>query len=434
MSGGSDKTPAIVERLEAFMNSVNAIGQGRSGGWTRLAFSLEEREAHSVFKAAAEKIGLVVWTDPIGNTYADVPVRKDGIPRVVIGSHLDTVPRGGAYDGVAGVAAALEVARLAVEAQDSDDIPLRVVAFAAEEGARFGASCIGSRLAARKIEGPELQRLRDAHGISAWQAAEAVGLRPDASEGVRWDPKDVSAFVELHVEQGRVLESRGRMFGLADSVAGSTRLEIIFDGRSDHSGATPMRLRKDALTAASEFVLQVERCARQRATSVATVGRLEVEPGSLTTVPGRVRLVVDVRDIDSARQRTLASSLLEEARRIGAGRAVKVSARLLADQSPVLLHRVIREQVAAAITSEGLSFCVVRSGANHDAAQIASVVPTALVFIPSRDGISHSPKEFSDVRQIARGVQVLFRGLQLQDVTHKARLPIASSREQIAGS
>jgi hydantoinase/carbamoylase family amidase len=393
-------------RIEAFLGELAQIGRDGHAGWSRMAFSAAERRAHELFTGWLEGYGLQVATDPVGNTIATLPGSQDRLPALVTGSHLDTVYQGGNYDGAVGVAAAVELARLAAE-DGRWRHPLRVVAFTAEEGARFGTPCIGSRLITGAFGPAELRAMTDRDGISAYAAAQAVGLRPAEAAAARWNFTDVACFIEVHIEQGRVLEARDRPIGVVHSIGGSTRVELTFSGRADHSGATPMWLRRDALVTAAEFVLAVDRRARQHPTTVATVGRLDVDPNSLTTVPGQVVVGLDVRDIDSERQRDLAEALLDDAVRIAAGREVTVTARRLSDQSPVVLHGSVQAVLAGAAARLELPFITMPSGASHDAAHLATHTPTGMVFVPCREGISHAPVEHADPTHIARAVDLV---------------------------
>lgn len=398
-------TCADKARIGDFLDQLSRIGADPRGGFSRLAFSPEEREAHALFRCVLEGFGLGTSTDAVGNSYGELAGSEE-LPALMTGSHLDTVYQGGNFDGAVGVAAAVEVARIL--ARDGGvRRPLRVVAFVAEEGARFGAPCIGSRLVTGAYGADTLEALTDRDEISASAAAEAVGLRPREAASARWDFAEVECFVEVHIEQGRVLEARERPIGIVNSIGGSTRIELVFSGRADHSGATPMWLRSDALAAASEFVLAVERRARAHATTVATVGRLDVEPNSMTTVPGRVLLQLDVRDVDSERQRDLAEDLLDDAVRIAGGREMTVAARRLSDQSPVVLHGTMQAALAGAATRRGTPFISLPSGASHDAAHLAKHVPTGMVFVPCRDGVSHSPAEHAEPARIAEAVDVV---------------------------
>lgn len=400
-------------RIARFLREVGEIGQDPLGGWSRLAFSPEERAAHELFGRWAADLGLKVRTDPVGNTFAELEGRKRG-PCLMAGSHLDTVPQGGNFDGVAGVAVALEVARMLSESGGLEH-PYRAVVFSGEEGPRFGAPCIGSRVATGSFTTDTLRELVDRDGRSVSERASELGLRPEKSAEAVWEPGSVAAFLEVHIEQGRVLETRGRTVGVVDAIAGSTRLELTFRGRADHSGATPMPLRSDALAGASAFVVEVERRAAALRNTVATVGQMEVHPGSFTTVPGTARLSLDVRDIDSEFQRELAEDLLDRAMRIAARRGLEVSATLVSDQSPVVLHKPVREHLAQAAQRKRVSFCVLSSGASHDTAHVAKVAPAGMIFVPSREGISHSPEEWSSVDDIAAAAGVFAEALRSLD-------------------
>jgi allantoate deiminase len=405
-------------RVARFLHEVGEIGADPRGGWTRLAFGLEERAAHAVFEHWALDLGMKLSTDAIGNTFAELAGNTAG-PALLVGSHLDTVPRGGSFDGTAGVAAALEVAWLLIESGTLNR-PYRAVVFSGEEGARFGAPCIGSRTATGAFSTETLSTLIDREGRSVAECAAEVGLRPaEAAEAV-WPQGSVATFLELHIEQGRVLETRGRALGVVDAIAGSTRIELTFSGNADHSGATPMPLRHDALAGASELVIEAERRAASYRTAVATVGDLTVEPGSFTTVPGLAQVSLDVRDVDSERQRELAEELLDAASRIAARRGLDLSAVLVSDQSPVVLHKPVREQLARAARERAVPFCVLPSGATHDTAHVAKAAPAGMVFIPSRQGVSHAPEEWSSVEDVARGAEVIAATLRALDETQTA--------------
>lgn len=399
-------TDGPVPGAAAFLDAVAEIGRDPRGGWSRLAYSRAEREAHELFARRMRDLGLSVRTDVVGNTYAELPGEEDCAP-VVVGSHLDTVPQGGNFDGAVGVAAAVDVAARLVRQDAARRRPFVAVAFAAEEGARFGAPCIGSRVVTGAFEQEVLRELVDSEGRSVADCARELGLSPERADEAVWNPGDVAAFLEVHIEQGRVLEERGVPLAIVHSIAGSTRVELEFTGRADHSGATPMWLRRDALTGAAQFIGEVEHRGAIRSTSVATVGRVDVRPGSLTTIPGAVTLAMDVRDLDSEQQRGLVEDLLDEAVMIAGRRGLELQATLLSDQSPVLLHKTVQEHLVSAATKAGERFLLLPSGASHDAGHVARIVPTGMVFVPSRDGISHAPEEWSDVADVERAADVV---------------------------
>ena len=404
---------ADAARIAEHLEELAAIGADPRGGYSRLVYTESERKAHALFRSWLDGYGLETSTDAVGNSFGVLAGTRD-LPALMSGSHLDSVYQGGNFDGAVGVVAAVEIARVLSESGDLTH-PLRIAAFAGEEGARFGAPCIGSRLMTGAFTGDTLRELTDRDGQTAWDAALGVGLGPDDAASAQWDPSTVACFVEIHIEQGRVLEARKRELGVVHTIGGSTRIELTFSGRADHSGATPMWLRRDALVAAAEFIVAVERRAQRHATTVATVGTLNLQPGSLTTVPGQATVGLDVRDIDSERQRELTEVLLDDALRIASGRELQVTARHLSDQSPVVLHGTVQNVLAAAATSRDLSFISMASGASHDSAHIAKQVPTGMVFIPCREGISHAPQEHAEPAHIAQAVDVVIEAFRAID-------------------
>jgi allantoate deiminase len=372
-------------------------------GVTRPAFGVREREAHALVARWAQEEGARVETDAAGNT---VLVYREGDPYLLVGSHLDTVPAGGRYDGTVGVVAGMEVAR---DLAGLLTLGLRVVAFSAEEGARFGRPCLGSELATGAGDRAHLD-LRDGDGATAAEVAEATGLDPGAMAPWLRAP-EVAAYLEVHIEQGRVLEREQVRLGVVDVIAGAARMEVVLHGEAAHSGTTPMDDRTDALAAAAELVLAVEDVGRVGRHGVATIGRLDVAPNSATTIPGVVRAVVDVRDVDPERQRASVHSVRALVERIAAGRHVRAEIRELADRDPVMLSAWPRRALADACTELGLPFRILASGAGHDAAVVAHVAPAALLFVPSPGGRSHVPDEECRIDDVAAACAVLATAL-----------------------
>ncbi|MFC5746269.1 Zn-dependent hydrolase [Actinomadura rugatobispora] len=402
------------QRVAGLVEDFAALSEDDGPGVTRPGYSPLERRAHEVFSAHMTGLGLRVWSDAAGNTYAERPGRGEpGLGALGTGSHLDSVPGAGRFDGIAGVVAAMETARILVERDAAHARPLRFVAFATEEGARFGQACVGSRIAAGLTGARDLHALRDAAGTTLARAMEEVGLDPARVEDARWDPARWSAFVELHIEQGTVLEGLGVPIGVVDTISGSTRLRLTFTGRASHTGGTPMHRRADALAAAAECVLLAERLAndpRHRGTR-ATVGSLDVSPGSITTIPGEVTMAVDIRDIDSDRQRETAAEFLARSRELCDRRGIGLRARELADASPVVLPVWIADAIGAACAALGVGRTGLASGASHDSQMINHIVPTGMIFVPSRDGLSHTPEEWTEPSELATGTRVLLASL-----------------------
>jgi len=406
------------QRITSLIEEIASISETPAPtGVTRLAYTGLEREAHGCFAGWMTDLGLSVRTDEVGNTIAERPGGTGG-RAIGTGSHLDSVPRGGRFDGIVGVVAAAEVARLVVEQDLEHDRPIRFVVFAGEEGARFGQACIGSKAVGGMWTPEALGSVRDSDGVSIAEAMEALDFDPRQVERARWDRDDWAGFIELHVEQGEVLEAQGIAIGIVDLISGSTRFELTVDGRASHTGSTPMSLRADALCAAAELVLLCEEIAndpRHRGTRC-TVGKLEVTPGSITTIPGEATLAVDVRDVDSGRQRDTANEVVSRSRDICLRRGVELSARLLSDASPVVLPAWMRDITSGVCKDLEVTYRVMYSGASHDSQMVGHAIPAGMIFVPSRAGLSHVPAEWSSSSDIALGVEVLTRSLLALDV------------------
>lgn len=405
-----------VANIERWIDRYAAVTED-GPGVTRYGYSALERDAHALFTAEMSALGLSVHTDTAGNTIAELAGLEPDGPALGTGSHLDSVPHGGRFDGIAGVCAAMEVARAVVASEWRPKHPWRFVAFATEEGARFGQACNGSRAAAGLVSSDELATFTDGNGVTMADAMSSVGLHPTRIDEARWRSEDWLAFVELHIEQGTVLEASGATIGVVDAISGSTRLLVHLDGVASHTGGTPMHQRRDALAAASECVLACERIANDathHGTRV-TVGRLEVQPGSITTIPGEVTFSIDIRDFDSERQRRTARALDVQFRKISAARGVAVQISVIGDTSPVFLPVEVLDGIVSAARDRGLPYRLLSSGASHDSQQISRITPTGMIFVPSIKGLSHVPEETTAFVDIASGTQVLLDTLTVLD-------------------
>lgn len=417
-------------RIGSMLTEIARVGADAEDGISRISFTPAERQAHELVAGWLRELGLSVRVDGIGNTIAEFPGLDAQAAAIGVGSHLDSVAHGGRFDGVVGVVGAVELVRLL---RDDGPLrrPVRVVVFAGEEGARFGEPCIGSKAAAGQLADRDLSKMRDSAGTSLAAALHALGMDPGAIAACRWNRADWAAFLELHIEQARTLELTGAAIGLVDTVSGSTRLRIELIGRADHSGGTPMDLRADALAAGAEAVLAAEALSKEPRNRGArlTVGRLDVHPNSITTIPGRVRMTIDVRDVDSDRQRRLAVEVVRRIRMLADRRGVRTDAELIADTSPAVLPMWIREVTSRVCEDLGVRYRVMTSGAGHDAQVVNSIVPAGMVFVPSREGLSHVPDEWTSASDIARGVEVLRTAVQrLDDLLASLRQGAAGSR------
>ncbi len=402
--------PINPQRLQSDLEVFAAIGGGDAGSVTRLALSDEDREARSHFIGLAREAGMEVRIDRFGNIWGRTEDRWQA-PAVVAGSHLDSVPGGGRFDGVVGVVAALEVVRAIREDGRLPEVPLGVVDFAAEESSRFGVSTIGSKGAAGLLAPETVMGLTDRQGVAF---AEAVALHAghDLAGGPS-DPGRVGCFLEMHVEQGRELETAGVPLGVVRAIAAPTRFRVTVHGQAAHSGATLMTWRKDGLVAASELVLALERIAEleDEYGTVATATIFALHPVSINVVPGRVELGVDIRGIEVASKRRAVERFRHTVRRVSAQRGIPIDVETLSDEEPVLLHRDAVECVRLGCERIGLPYAVVQSRAGHDTMNMTHLCPAAMLFVPSRGGISHHPAEHTPLEQIVQGARALMEAV-----------------------
>lgn len=400
------------ERIQNDLENLSRFGGLEGGGISRLAFTSADREARDYLRDSLALQGLGTVQDAMGNMRARRHGTRDLAP-VMIGSHLDSVPSGGCYDGAVGIVAALEVIRALDDLGIETLRPIEVINFSAEESSRFGASTLGSKAMTGHLSQEHLHMYKDKDGVSLYEAMKLFGLNPDGLESVRIQPGDVYAFIEMHIEQGRVLESFGIPLGIVTSIAAPTRIRVFVIGRADHSGATPMDLRADALTAASEIILGVERIASVEAGphTVGTVGYANAQPGVLNVIPGKVELGIDIRDIDKDSKDLAVRKIISLLEYVGNNRGVKVDYRILADETPVTLSGKIIGALEEAAQALGYPYRLMPSGAGHDAMYMAEVAETGMIFVPSREGISHNVAEYTAVEDIARGAELLLEAV-----------------------
>ena len=373
------------ERVRERIEELFALAPDPRGGATRLAYSPEEARAMRLVAGWLEEAGLRARLDRFGNLWG-LPATAGWF--VTSGSHVDTVPNGGRLDGALGTV-------LAVEAAGELGGRFGVLVCAGEEAPRFGAGTLGSRQLAGRLGEAELARMRDAGGISALAAREEfLGLLPEIPRLEEPDPLSlVAAHLEVHVEQRRGLREEGASVGIVTAVAGPARYRLRFTGESGHSGEARMRERRDALCAAAEVILLAESLARKAAATVATVATVAAEPGSITAVPGRVELGLDVRGADLGEREELVRLLLERGREICARRGVGFTHRCLSRSEPVALDERVVELAEEVARREGVPARRCVSYAGHDAQHLAGRLPTALLFAASSNGVSHAPGE-----------------------------------------
>jgi ureidoglycolate amidohydrolase len=375
-----------------------------AGGITREVYTPTYAAALERVAAWMREAGLDTRLDAVGNLFGRWAGSEPDVALVLTGSHVDTTLNAGRYDGVVGVLGAIEAVRLL---RDGGVVPRRsieVVAWAGEEP-RFGTGCVGSRAAAGRLARADLDRLRDRDGVSMADALRIAGFDPDAVGDAEIAPASIHALVELHIEQGAVLEESGESIGVVTAIAAPHDLRVTLRGAATHAGATPMRLRRDALAGAAEAMTALERSAQ--GATVATVGVLRVQPGAINVVPGEVELDVDVRDSDRAAREQVVEGWLAEARAIAARRGLALDVAPIVDDDPAACDPAVVEAAAAAAEQLGLAYRRMTSGAYHDAMVMGARVPIGMIFVPSAGGISHHPDEHTDPDDIERGVRVL---------------------------
>jgi N-carbamoyl-L-amino-acid hydrolase len=400
-----------IDRLMEDLKTFSQYGKQDNGGITRLAYSSEEHQAKQHFISLCRQEGMTVRCDQAGNVIARRSGMNHDAPAVACGSHLDSVINGGNYDGAIGVLAGLEVVRRLNENHVETAYPIEIIVFACEESSRFGVSTVGSKAMSGQISLSSLASLKDAQDISFKEAVEAVGLSFEAFPLAQRSSDDLKAFIELHIEQGPVLEKGRYQVGVVKAIAAPTRYAILINGEAGHSGTTTMGLRRDALAAAAEVILAVERLANQESSnhSVGTVGVCRVHPGAANTIPGKVELIAEFRSVNRESKQRLHQLFFDKMEEIKQRRKIDIDVRLLSDESPVELDSTITGTISNICASSGYVYHEMVSGAGHDAMNMASLCPTGLIFIPSVNGISHHPDEFTRPQDIAVGVDLLYQ-------------------------
>jgi allantoate deiminase len=378
-------------------------------GSTRRTFlSSPMRDCYQEIARWLEPFHIPVRVDAAGNLRASYPAAKSGAPKLLVGSHLDTVPNAGAYDGILGVMLAVGL----LEALHGRRLPfgIEVVGFSEEEGVRFGTPFIGSRALVGRLD-EELLNVQDGQGISVQKAIEEFGLNP-AEISQACLSAEYIGYIEFHIEQGPVLEKLGQPLAAVDSIAGQSRLEVTFFGRSNHAGTTPMHLRYDALAGTAEWITAVERRARSTRGLVATVGRIEAKPGATNVIAGEVRLSLDVRHGSDEIRIQAVEDLVEQAQEIARRRGLTARWKTLLEQRAVAMDPFLVAEIERAIGKTGGAPHRMVSGAGHDAMILAEKVPAAMIFLRTPGGISHDPSESVAVEDVEKAIDC---GLHLLD-------------------
>ena len=395
------------ERLQKDFDAMAQL-TGLGEGINRLAFTDADWEGRQYIIDRMADAGLNVEIDGFGNVIGYKVGTSPDLPIVMVGSHTDSVPNGGNYDGVAGVLSAIEVVRSIIDDGFEHEHTIAVVDFMCEESSRFGAATLGSKAMRGKLTLNDLHRLVDKQGVSLYDALKNRKLHPDAIESMAYN-LPVKAFIEMHIEQGKVLEHEQKKIGIVSGIAAPERFYVTIRGNADHSGATPMNLRHDALCGASKIILGIEEITsmQEEPPVVGTVGIAEVVPGAMNVIPGSVKLGVDIRSISKVARDSVVFLIKELIDVIAEKRGLSYTIEPIAQDYPVAMHPAMIREIEEAVKSVGVDYMTMPSGAGHDAMHWTEVAPTGMIFIPCRDGISHNPAEFAAMDDIVAGAEVL---------------------------
>lgn len=398
------------QRLQKDIESLSDIGRSTDNGIYRMAFSEGDMQGRLWFKEKIEEAGLEFYQDGAANLHARY--QYDGKkPSVMMGSHLDTVPAAGHLDGALGVLVALECLRCIKEQNLTIDYPLEAVAFSDEEG-RFGGM-LGSQAIAGKLTPEKIHNAIDLNGIKLTEAMESVGLNAMHSLHARRNPESIHAFLELHIEQGPVLDKMGVSIGNVDAIAGLFKWDVSLIGVANHAGTTPMDMRKDAFMGLSEFASQVQRILDENGSSrsVATIGRVEISPGAANVVPGKVEFSLDARDTNPDVLNDLGNAFRKSLSAIARKWDLMFEFKVLSEIAPVKSDIGIIETTENVCKALGIPFIQMASGAAHDAQIMSTITRAGMIFVPSKDGRSHSIAEWTDMDDIEKGANVALNSL-----------------------
>ena len=396
---------ANAERMEQRIKSLSKFGANSQGGVSRVAFSDADLEGREYIKGLMQHAGLEVRLDTAGNIIGKRQGSDPGLPVIMFGSHIDSVPSGGNYDGDVGVIAAIEVAQLLYENGIETNHPIEIVSFTDEEGGLTGSRAMTTGLSENALKVITHSGLTIAEGISA------VGGDPDRLEEAKRTADEFAAFVEVHIEQGAFLHEEDIDIGVVEGIVGIRWWDVTIEGFANHAGTTPMNRRQDAMISAAHLTLAINEVATSmEGRQVATVGRIRAVPGAPNVIPGRVVMSLEIRDLDAHKMQEVFDAIEAEADKISKARQTPITfAEIEVASPPAPTDSRMRKIIAQSAEDLGLSTKFMPSGAGHDAQDMTHVAPTGMIFVPSVDGISHSPKEFTSAEDMANGANVLLR-------------------------
>jgi N-carbamoyl-L-amino-acid hydrolase len=396
---------ASPERMEQRIQALSRFGANPEGGVSRVAFSEADRAGREYIEALMRDAGLDVRVDTAGNLIGRRAGREDGLPPILFGSHIDSVPGGGNYDGDVGVIGAIEVVELLNEHGIVTRHPLEVVSFTDEEGGLTGSRAMVGSLSSDALE------IVSHSGLTIGDGIRQVGGDPDRLDLAARKAGELTAYLELHIEQGAILDEADIDIGVVEGIVGIRWWEVTVEGMANHAGTTPMDRRRDALVSAAELTLAINRIARElEGRQVATVGQIRAFPGAPNVIPGQVTMSLEIRDLDVAKMQQVFDRIGHEARGIAEGNNTPIAfAEVDLAAPPAPTDERLRAIIAQAAGELGLTHQRMPSGAGHDAQDLAKIAPIGMIFVPSVGGISHSPREFTSAQDMANGASVMLR-------------------------
>jgi N-carbamoyl-L-amino-acid hydrolase len=400
--------PINRDRLRAEIDELAAFSDAEAPAVTRIVFTPTDLRARAWLKARCREAGLALREDAVGNVFARWNGSEPTVPALGTGSHIDAIPNAGKYDGVVGVLGGLEAIRALQQAGYCPRRSIELIIFTAEEPTRFGIGCLGSRLLSGTLSAEAAKGLTDKDGATLEEVRLAAGFASDLGQ-VKLPAGHYEAFLELHIEQGPLLERAQIPIGIVTNIAAPASLRFVIEGSGGHAGGVLMPDRRDALCAAAELILAIEDAARSSGASdtVATVGMCDVFPGAVNSIPSRVRLGVDIRDTDLPRRDRVIRTLEAASKSVSSRRQVSIEAELLNADAPADCAPAIVEALSRSCGEHGLAFLPMVSRAYHDSLFMARIAPAAMVFIPCLHGYSHRPDEYAAPHDIVQGALVL---------------------------
>ena len=399
-------------RLRGNLEALAQIGRTPEGGVSRVAWTAADVAGRQwVVDKLLKPMGLEMRIDPAGSIFGRRPGRNSGLPPILFGSHIDTVTNGGRFDGALGSLAGIEALQTISERKIETNRPLECVIWSNEEGEHYGRGLFGSRALVGYFEPGEMDS-KDDRGQHIRDAVRGVGGDPARLEEARKKPGDYAAYLELHIEQGGVLDKAGIEIGVVEGIVGIVRYQVQIAGSANHAGTTPMPERHDALVAAAELVLAVrEETVREPGRQVGTVGKLSVDPGVTNVIPGKVSLTIEQRDLSLEKVEAIFKRISARAQEIDRKWGTRTEITQTSVHQPALSTPWVRETIAREAVAAGLSVLQMPSGAGHDAQMMARLAPMGMIFVPSVGGISHAPKELTRWDDAANGCEVLYRSV-----------------------